>query len=161
MTRIGRTGSAAVTVLVIVLLLVAGAAAAWYFVLRSTPEKTMTIVLAAAAERDAQAIHALVTEESQGTVDNWMSAVSFLLSRGSSDDPAWSLGEVQIQDGSATAPVIFKLPDSVRGLFGETMTVNHALVKEGRAWKLDLPQTLRNLSESFLGGKLLGGPSGR
>jgi len=148
-----------VAVLVIVLLLAAAAAAAWYFLLRSTPDRTVTAVLTAAAERDAEAIHGLVTEESQGMVDNWMSAISFLVSRGTPESPAWSLGEVQTEGESATVPVIFKLPDSVHGLFGETMTVDHAVVKHGRTWKVDLPQTLENLGTSFLGGGLLGGPT--
>lgn len=158
MRNVGRSGSAAVTVLVIVVLVGAAAAAAWYFLLRSTPERTVTAVLTAAAERDAQTIHGLVTENSQGMVDNWMSAISFLVSRGTPEDPAWSLGEVQVEGGRATVPVLFKLPESVRGLFGETMTVDHALVKDGRTWKVDLPQTLKNLGTSFLGGNLLGGP---
>lgn len=147
------------TVLVVLLLLAAAAAAAWYFLLRSTPERTVTAVLTAAAERDAQTIRGLVTEDSQRMVDNWMSAISFLVSRGTPESPAWSLGEVQTEGERATVPVIFKLPESVRGLLGETMTVDHALVKDGRIWKVDVPQTLKNLGTSFLGGQLLGGPA--
>lgn len=159
MKRTGRTGSAAVTVLVVLLLLAAAAAAAWYFLLRSTPERTVTAVLTAAAQRDAQTIRGLVTEDSQRIVDNWMSAISFLVSRGTPESPAWSLGEAQTEGERATVPVIFTLPESVRGLLGETMTVDHALVKDGRIWKVDVPQTLKNLGTSFLGGRLLGGPA--
>ena len=69
--------------------------------------------------------------------------------------------EVPMIENALRNPVILKLPDSVRGLLGETMTVNHALVKDGRTWRVDLPQTLKNLGSSFLGGELLGGAGGR
>lgn len=141
----------------VLVVLVAGGVV-WYLVLRSTPRKTLTVTLTAAAERDQETVRRLVTEGSQGMVGSWVSAVSFLAGRGTADDPAWSLGVPEVEGNRATVPVYFELPDSVRGLFGESMTVEHALVREGRVWKVDLKQTLKNLGTSFLGGELLSVP---
>jgi len=160
-TKTKKSGGSAVKIIAIILVLaVIGAAAGWYFVLRSTPEKTMKLMLEASEKKDTAAVKALFCAKDQKLLAAIPGGDKALFpassSPGAGEKPKYKIGTSTITGDKATIPVTFEMPKASMPAMPD-MTMTFALVKEEGAWKVDMQATMAEMFKGLGLGDMMKG----
>ena len=146
----GRHGGAESVVLIVIVLALA-AASAWYFLLRSTPERSVTMMLEAARAGEEETMAEYLTARSPrgGTLP-------FILGRrlagGPEGEPGYTVGEASIDNDRATVPVTFPLTGMTARLLGrDSVTVPYVLHREQGTWLVDTGDTTAEIRREIAG----------
>jgi len=151
-------GSAGKIIAIILVLAIIGAAAGWYFVLRSTPEKTMKLMLEASEKKDTAAVTALFCAKDQKSLESMGGGDMFPMgaSPGAGKEPKYKIGTSTITGDKATIPVTFEMPKASMPAMPD-MTMTFALVKEEGAWKVDMQATMAEMFKGLGLGDMMKG----
>ncbi len=129
--------------LLAVILLIAIMAGIWYFALRSTPERTVSVVLAAVQEGDRDLLDEHLARDSVRWAEEYLSVMSQMMAGDTGDEPPWTVGEARVSGNEATVPVTVRVREGLALLSGSERTIDHVVVLEDGRWKLDVEKTAR------------------
>lgn len=134
-----RGAAGTVVAIVVVLALIVGGA--WYYIARSTPQKTVRMMLEAARVNDEETMKDYFTERSpEGP--SLVTVLSLRLAGDAGGEPEYTIGEPEVEGERATVPVTFPIGDAIGAFLGqETVTVPYVLHGENRRWLVDTADT--------------------
>jgi hypothetical protein len=136
-----RRRGAAGTVVVILLVLALIVGGAWYFVWRSTPQKTVRMMLEAARVNDEETMKDYLTERSPEGA-SLVTALSLRLAGDAGGEPQYTIEEPEMTGERATVPVTFPIGDVIGAFLGrDEVTVPYVLHRENRRWLVDTADT--------------------
>ena len=153
-------GSAGKVIAIILVLAVIGAAAGWYFVLRSTPEKTMKLMLEASEKKDTAAVKTFFCAKDQKLLAAMPGGEMLPMGASPGEKPKYKIGTSTITGDKATIPVTFEIPKGSipAGMsVGPEMPMTFVLVKEEGTWKVDMQATMAEMFKGLGLGDMMKG----